>query len=294
MNQHGAVGLSLVTLARIEAARGQRDLVEEHVVRCREEIGPFGIGCLIVYEAAVLGLDALSCGDHAVARDHLEIAWDHATAFRLGNALVVPFVADLVEARMRCGDRVGAVKPMEWLRARALTGSTYAAAAAERCCGLLADDAEDSLRAFAAARALLEYGAMPFELARTLLNEGEVLRRVRRVKAARQSLRGAKRIFEGLGAQPWAEQATRELAAAGVDQRRSGEFTSGGPEQLTARELQVARMVACGRNNVETGTALFMSRKTVEAHLTRIYRKLQIRSRTELAALLVAGLPGTG
>ena len=137
---------------------------------------------------------------------------------------------------------------------------------------------------------------MPFERARTLLCEGEVLRRLRRPALARPVLREAESVFAELGARPWAARAATEIAAAGD---RSGAWgRRAGPADvnpaadvhvLSAQELQIARCVAEGRNNAEVAAALFVSRKTVEAHLTRVYRKLGVRSRTELVRLLAPG-----
>ncbi|MGH3692497.1 MAG: response regulator transcription factor [Pseudonocardiaceae bacterium] len=89
-------------------------------------------------------------------------------------------------------------------------------------------------------------------------------------------------IFESIGARPWAARSEVEPAATGVRTRTNSADLTG----LTAQELQVAQSVAEGRNNSEVAASLFVSRKTVEAHLTRIHRKLGVRSRTELARLL--------
>ena len=96
-------------------------------------------------------------------------------------------------------------------------------------------------------------------------------------------------LFESLGARPWAARARAELAASGVKDQRTTMASSGhdGLQELSPQELQVARIAARGQNNVEVAAALFVSRKTVEAHLTRVYRKLGIRSRTELARILL-------
>jgi DNA-binding CsgD family transcriptional regulator len=130
---------------------------------------------------------------------------------------------------------------------------------------------------------------MPFERARTLLSQGESLRRARRPAAAREPLRHALIIFRSLGAQPWITRAVTELGAAGVrgsPTDRTGDGTR--LDELTPQELQIARAVGRGLNNVEAAAALFVSRKTVEAHLTRAYRKLGVRSRTELTRMLLA------
>ena len=129
---------------------------------------------------------------------------------------------------------------------------------------------------------------MPFELARTLLCQGEVLRRARHLMDARTALREAHRIFEGLGARPWADRVAGELVASGARSRRPVQNAFAGLRELTPQELQIARAVAGGKNNCEVSAALFVSRKTVEAHLTRIYRKLGIHSRVELTRVLLA------
>ena len=119
---------------------------------------------------------------------------------------------------------------------------------------------------------------MPAELA-----YGERLRRARRRTDARIQLRSALTAFERLGALPWAERAAVELRATGETVRSSDAART---DELTAQELEIARLVAGGATNREAATALFLSPKTIEAHLSRIYRKLRIRSRTELARRL--------
>src|SRR5207248_8751567 len=112
---------------------------------------------------------------------------------------------------------------------------------------------------------------------------GERLRRSRRRKEARSILRSAIERFERLGAAPWAERANGELRASGETVQPGAVIAT---NELTPQELQVALTVAKGATNREAGAALFLSPKTIEAHLGRVYRKLGIRSRTELASLL--------
>src|SRR5205814_6365878 len=100
-------------------------------------------------------------------------------------------------------------------------------------------------------------------------------------RAARESLESARAVFEGLGAQLWAERARTEL------KRIAGRTPAG--EVLTPTEQRVADLVAEGHPNKEIAARLFVTVKAVEAHLTRIYAKLGLRSRTELAGLLGAG-----
>ncbi len=153
-----------------------------------------------------------------------------------------------------------------------------------RCCGrgVLAPEEEFEAEF---ARAIELHGALasPFERARTELCLGERLRRARRRKEARTALRSALERFERLGAAPWAERARSELRASGETLRHRKAMAA---DELTPQELQVAMLVAKGATNRETGAALFLSPKTIETHLGRVYRKLNVRSRTELAALL--------
>jgi DNA-binding CsgD family transcriptional regulator len=289
LNQASVIGYSLAMLGRIEAARGDRHLCEARVDQSRRAVGPHGIVWMQLPERAILGFAALTAGEPDTAVEHLESAWEFAHAHGVANPNILRFVPDLIEAHLLCGNAERARILLAWLEERARsTGLSHPAAAAARCRGLLAADAEQSVAAFEAARREHARRSMPFELARTLLCEGEVLRRWRRPAAARSALREALGLFERLGARPWADRAAAELAATGI-RTVSSKFRAARIDALTPQELQIARMVADGLNNAEAAAAMFLSRKTVETHLTRVYRKLEIRSRTDLTRLLVAG-----
>ena len=120
----------------------------------------------------------------------------------------------------------------------------------------------------------------PFERARTLLIYGTILRRIKRRKAAREAIEAALSIFEALPAPVWAVNARAELARTG------GRAPSG--DGLTEGERRIAELVAAGKSNKETAATLFLSVHTVEDALKRIYRKLDVRSRTELSRRLSA------
>jgi len=160
-------------------------------------------------------------------------------------------------------------------------------ALAARSRGLIAaeGDAATALEHLERSRDLLDEASSPwpFELARTLLSLGSVQLRARQRRAARASLERALTIFEELGAPVWAESARAELSRIGGRASRSGE--------LTETERRVAETVAAGHSNAEAAHALFMSPKTVEWNLSKIYKKLHVRSRAELAAKLVNQLP---
>jgi len=155
----------------------------------------------------------------------------------------------------------------------------------------LLDAADGDLAAagLALERALAEHQRlpMPFELARTLLVQGTVHRRGKRKRAAREALQRALEIFEELGAPLWAGKARAELRRIGL--------RPPAPSGLTPSEERVAELVAAGHTNREVAGALFISVKTVDSNLSRIYRKLGVRSRTELARKLPAkGGPAPG
>jgi DNA-binding CsgD family transcriptional regulator len=198
-----------------------------------------------------------------------------------GDPAVMQWPPDLVEAYVRLGRREQAEEVLATFEAAARhSGSRWAASAAARCRGLLApDDALDE--PFAAA---LEHDDMPFETARTRLVLGERLRRAGRRVEARAALREALVTFSRLAAQPWAQRARTELRASGERVRRESPTAT---EQLTPQELQVALVVSNGSTNREAAAALFLSPKTIEFHLRNIYRKLGIRSRTELVRAML-------
>jgi DNA-binding CsgD family transcriptional regulator len=163
----------------------------------------------------------------------------------------------------------------------------WALATSRRCLALIRAASGDLDGASAACeQAMIAHARlpMPFERARTLLVHGQVQRRRGARRTARLLLQQALTIFEEIGSQPWADKTRTEIARIGV--RRA-------PETLTESELRAALLAAQGLTNPEIGARLFMSRRTVEANLARVYRKLDIRSRVQLSAALArtAGNP---
>lgn len=134
----------------------------------------------------------------------------------------------------------------------------------------------------------------PFDHARLLLAHGMWQRRTRHPAESRASLRLARDIFDSLGARPWGERTRRELRAAGEG---SAERTAWAREDLTAQELQIALKAAQGLTNREIGQDLFLSHRTVSSHLYRVFPKLGITRRSQLAEALAQGKqagPATG
>jgi DNA-binding CsgD family transcriptional regulator len=189
---------------------------------------------------------------------------------------------DLVEALARSGELEEARAVLAgFARDAERTESPWALAVASRCAAVLADDAACE-RVFAVAVRAAE-DVDGFERGRTLLAYGERLRRLRRIREARAQLRLALEAFERLPAPPWADRTRTELRASGERLRPRGRSAH---EELTPQELQVAVAAADGLTNKEIAARLFLSPKTVEFHLTRVYRKLAVRSRAELVGVL--------
>jgi ATP/maltotriose-dependent transcriptional regulator MalT len=290
--QPGLLGYGLSMLARIEAARGEREACQARVDQVRREGEARGVGTMPVYNYAALGLAALTAGDLSGAVANLQQAWDLSSRQGMNNPNVVPMAGDLAEALARVDEKHRCTPILNWLDESAqMTGLAYPRAVGCRARGILATDADQAQLLFAESlAALVKVGPIAFEQARTLLCSGEAMRRNRRPAAAREPLHEALTLFESLGARPWAARARAELAASGVKDQRVRMAASAAMrlEELSPQELQVARIAARGQNNIEVAAALFVSRKTVEAHLTRVYRKLGIRSRTELVRILLA------
>jgi len=231
---------------------------------------------------AALGFLEITEGDPAAAHAWLEPAVEILAAMGSKEPGAIPFLPDAVEAKVGVGDLEGAEELADLLETQATAlGRPNALATAHRCRGIVAaarrdlDDADDHLR-----RALEVHASQeqPFELGRTLLVAGEVHRHMRRQGSSRELLARSIEVFQRLGAEPWTEK-------AGQERRRVGGRRPS-PTDLTPAEEEVAHLVAEGRTNREVATALFISVHTVDAHLRRIYRKLQVRSRTELARKL--------
>ncbi|HEX8006009.1 MAG TPA: LuxR C-terminal-related transcriptional regulator, partial [Trebonia sp.] len=202
------------------------------------------------------------------------VALAHATG-DLVEAAVRAGQPELGEAVLR-GDRPELARPSE------LTGQPWALAITARCRALLAGPAAEAEQHFQEAAHWHATATRPFERARTELLYGEWLRRARRPKHAREHLRAALDTFEPLRATPWAQRARNELRAAGETVSQPGPDRH---RQLTPRETQITRMVSDGATNREIAAQLFLSPRTIDYHLHKIFAKLDIRSRVELARL---------
>jgi DNA-binding CsgD family transcriptional regulator len=230
----------------------------------------------------VFGFLELSLGNAAAAVAYLQPAVRRVRELGWREPGTWDLLPNAAEALIAVGDLDGATELVDELEDWGRTmNSRWARANGGRCRGLLRSaqgDLDGALAAFE--YALREHHRLPTPLdrARTLLALGALQRRMKQKRAARESLEEALAVFEELGARLWADKARSEL-------RRVGGRAPAG-DILTATERQVAALVAEGRPNKEIAAMLFVTVKAVEANLTRIYAKLGIRSRTELARLV--------
>lgn len=238
-----------------------------------------------VYAREALALLFLGLGRAEQAIVELESVVLDVIDRGIGEPQVVAAVPELVEAYIRVGrveEATNLLTHFERLAFESRLASQLAAAA--RCRGLL--ESNDVEAAFRAGLSECDRVPRPFERARIELCLGERLRRGRRRIDARPHLRNAVILFEQLGASSWAEKARSELRASGETIRRPDPRSR---DTLTPQELKVALAVAEGLSNREAAAALFLSPKTIEAHLGRVFRKLGVRSRSQLARAFTGG-----
>ena len=267
--------LSLGGLALAHAQLGDEAQCRRHARAALEILRTFDLDYPRDAQDA-LGLLELSLGNAELAIDYLEPANQLSG---LGPVLARPSATDLVEAYVRAGRAVPQGMMDGLVRQSGDEEFPGNAAIAWRCRGLLASDQEYE-ECFRRALDLHDLGSSPFEAARTRFCFGERLRRTGRRADARGPLRTAHLTFTQLGARLWAERAQQELRATGETLRSESGLVSA-PE-LTPQERAVAAAIAHGATNREAATTLFLSPKTIEMHLSSIYRKLGLRSRSEL------------
>lgn len=272
-------------LALVEAHLGDEQPCRRHAAQALELRDRLQVAYPRDAEDA-LGALELSLGNPDLALAHLESA-NRPTGGPGAPTLGRPSGPDLVEASVHSGRALpdALVQQLDDQSRRAELPAH--AAAAWRCRGLLAGDAEAD-RCFGRAVELYERTELVYDRARTLLSWGEHLRRAGRRVQARTRLRAALTVFDRIGARAWAARAGGELRATGQTLRAQA---ADEPARLTPQELQVTLTVAAGATNQEAAAALFLSPRTVEAHLTRVYRKLGLRSRSQLVAWVDRHLP---
>jgi len=231
----------------------------------------------------VLGFVELSLGDANAALVHLRRSYEIRNAFMLEPAQRLE-LGDLLEALIAVGELDEADEILAiWQQRAAALDRAWALAILARCRALLLaarGDLEGAFGSFEHALAGHARSTDPFHHGRTLLALGRTQRRAKRRGAARTTLEEAVAAFERLGAPLWSHQARAELARIGGRSPSRGD--------LTEAESLIAGLVAEGRTNREVATALFLTEHSVETALTRVYRKLGVRSRAELTRLLAS------
>jgi ATP/maltotriose-dependent transcriptional regulator MalT len=278
---------SLFVLAWIEAGFGDTAMALEHASASYELGERYDLGAFSWHAAAAMGFAYLSNGRPGEAIQWLERARGFARAREVSLLTTSLSAPDLVEAYLRCNQKDAAAQLVDELAAgHPDQQSALGYALFLRCRGLLggagaAVDFEAALQQHAEVRA-------PFEEARTRLCFGEQARRDRDAATAHRNLTAAAEAFERLGAKQWEDRARTEAAAC--TRGRAGSAGKSRSDSLTPQEYRVAVAVANGATSREAAAALFLSPRTVEYHLGKIYRKLGLRSRSDLVRR-VAGDP---
>ena len=270
-----ALGLVLAHLGRIEEACERAEVA----LGLARESGDMTIR---QRAEATLGFAALSRGDAEAAAAWLGPARAELQRQGVGELSISQVVQNEIEALIAAGRLEDAGETIAFVEEKGrASGRAWHAAVSARGRALLAAAGGDHEAAHAhIERALLAHERLPqpFERARTLLAQGTTERRAKRRAAAREALTAALELFDALGAALWAEKAAAELARIPGRGRAPGE--------LTETERRVAELVASGLSNKEVAARLFVSVRAVEANLSKVYAKLGVRSRTQLAGRL--------
>ncbi|KRF35157.1 hypothetical protein ASG94_13635 [Nocardioides sp. Soil805] len=270
-------------LAWQQAARGLHDDARASLARARTLTDRAGTTTAAAHQALTAAFCALCRGDLEETVELLEarIEVDGGVGSSGEPLGIAPL---LVEAYTGLG-RADDARALTTRYAAATPASAPALSLAllHRCEGWSAADEDEARSAFEAALAAHTRAADPFEEARTRLAYGGRLRRTGQRIDAREQLDAAARAFSSMDLDHWSDLAGRELAATGATARRR---STPGDAPLTSQETRVALLAAQGLSNREIGAALFLSPKTIERHLSSVYRKRGYRSRTELAAAL--------
>jgi DNA-binding CsgD family transcriptional regulator len=275
-DETGLIGLQ----ARIAALHGDADACREHAADALRRSVRNGIGWATTNARLALAELELGLGDPREAIAHFE-----QIVVTPAPPAVMTAAPDLIDAALRAGDPERAAEALErfaaWApisRARSVHGMLA------RCRATLAEG-DEAAPLFEEALELHARETPPYERARTQLAYGERLRRDRHKRGARAQLRAALETFEGLGADLWAERARGELNATGESARKRDASTI---DDLTPQELRIAQLVAAGASNRDAAAQLFVSPKTVEYHLRKVFLKLGLSSRVELARVQLA------
>jgi Response regulator containing a CheY-like receiver domain and an HTH DNA-binding domain len=272
----------------VPAARGEWRAAEEHARLASAQGGDYE---LMVVAAGMAGAQlAAARGDHEAVLRALEPVLEIQPREGVDEPGFWPWqglYGDALVSAGRLEQAEAFLVPHEELAAA--RGRRLSVAMLARVRGRLeaaAGRAEAAEAAFGRGLAQLAGLSVPFPQALLELAHGQVLRRHGQRRAAVEQLQAAHDRFAALGARPYVERCERELSASGLTPAKRHDFD---PSRLTAQELAVAQLVASGLSNRQVASELFVSIKTVQFHLTRIYSKLRVSSRTELAVSYGSG-----
>ncbi|GGZ50865.1 LuxR family transcriptional regulator [Streptomyces inusitatus] len=279
------------TGAQLHALRGDWESAEDHLARAAA--GGHHYEVMMVPAALARAQVAEARGDYARAVDALAPVvrlpsragvdepgfWPWPDVY--ANALVMTHRVEEADAFLTPHEELAARRGHRSTRAR--LGLVRGRITAAR------GDIDAARHTFETALARLDRLPLPYDLARVNFAYGQTLRRAGKRRDADTVLRNARDAYSALGAHTYVERCDRELNAGGLNGGRA----AAGADRLTAQERAVAGLVAAGASNQRTASELFISVKTVQYHLTRIYAKLGIRSRGELAASFHGTVPGT-
>ncbi len=277
--------ISQLGRAALSGLHGEERTAEQLIAEGTEPVASLGLSIVLAKAEFARGVTHLTAGRHSDAFDHFMRMFDpHGPAYHEVVAYAAaPYV---IECAVRAGRNDEARRAMTLLEALCKrTPAALVHIGLRFARPLLAGDSEaqDLYE-----RALEAEPRWPFDFARLEMSYGSWLRRQRRITESRPHLRAAREIFDGLGVQPWADKARAELRASG---ERTPEPARAPRQPLSPQELQIAQMAASGLSNREIADRLFLSHRTVGAHLYRVFPKLGIVSRSELARALAAGEP---
>ena len=267
--------------ALVAGLRGDAALAEGLTAQAERVAYPSGANAAVADVQVARGMTALSASEYQAAFDHFLRMFDPSdVAFHAMKRYWS--VGDLADAAVHAGHRDVALSVLDDLRvALGSTSSPHVQSSMRHATAVLAADASAD-REYREAIAATS-GEFPFERARLQLAYGKWLRRRRRVAESRVPLRSARATFDALGVISWGQQCRDEL-------RASGEATVNRDpdalDKLTPQELQIARLAAEGLPNREIGLRLYLSPRTIGSHLYRIFPKLDVTSRQQLASRL--------
>jgi DNA-binding CsgD family transcriptional regulator len=269
-------------LLRLRALQGWETETSALITAALEQAAAGGQGMVAIHArwAAAVLYNGLARYQEGVS------AARHATSNTLEPWVSMWGLPELVEAAVRVGDTELAREALKRLAETTQPSGVDVALGIEARCRALLSNGDNADRLYREAIERLGRTQVRPELARAQLLYGEWLRREGRRVDAREQLRIAHGLFVAIGMEAFAERARRELLATGEKARKRSPETS---EELTAQETQIARLARDGLSNSEIGAQLFISARTVEWHLRKVFTKLHISSRRQLRVALPQG-----